>query len=308
MDSEAEKLDFSYRYPFSKTAIGVISSAPSRIEERYLKLGRIRLEEDLHKKAPIFEEVRLEEIKRAIVISYVYSRMLASALNDRYLLNLYINAESNRAKSILSSEKMQNLLRLSEELGIPILHEGDAFAMRFEDFLMNKRKGSAQSLVNANLHKGKVYLSAAELSEIIAESARKRIAANLPISAKNMPKEIIEYAKGVKRPVRKVRAASGGKVYRWIEKILATPIHDVRHRTVNLILAPYLINVRNMPESDAAKIISEYIERCKELNPDTNVNQAYINYQCRYAKEKGMKPLSLKRAKELYAGTIEIGE
>ena len=32
---------------------------------------------------------------------------------------------------------------------------------------------------------------------------RKRIAANLPISTKKLPKEILEYAKSVKRPVRK---------------------------------------------------------------------------------------------------------
>ena len=36
----------------------------------------------------------------------------------------------------------------------------------------------------------------------------------------------IEYARGVKRPVRKARVQQGGKIYRWIEKILETPIHE----------------------------------------------------------------------------------
>ena len=308
MDPEARKLEFSYKYPFSKTALDIIGSASSSIEEKYLRLGKLRLEEDLHKRNPEFAEVRLNEIKKAIVISYVYSRMLASALNDRYLLNIYINAESNRVRSALSSEDTSRIMELSKELEIPVLHEGGTLAIKFEQFLMNKRKGSGLSLVNRNLDRGNVYLSQAELSEIIAEAARKKIAMNLPINPKKLPKEVIEYAKGIKRPVRKVKVQTGGKVYRWIEKILETPIHDIRHRTVNLILAPYLINVRNMPEADAAKIIVEYIEKCKELNPDTNVNQSYITYQCKYAKSKGLKPLSLKRAKELYAGTLDLGE
>ena len=230
------------------------------------------------------------------------------ALNDRYLLNVYINAESNRVRSALSSEETNHVMELSKELGILVTNEDGSFAIRFDQFLMNKQKGTSLQLVNRSLDKGRVYLSLAELSEIIAEAARKRIAANLPISAKKLPKEIIEYAKSVKRPVRKARVQQGGKIYRWIEKILETPIHDVRHRTVNLILAPYLINVRNMPEEEAEKIITEYIEKCKELNPDTNVNSSYIKYQCKYAKSKGLKPLSLRRAKELYEGTLDLGE
>ena len=308
MDSEAEKLEFSYKYPFSNAAMEIISSASSKIEEKYLRMGKLRLEEDLSRRRPEFTNVKLNEIKRSIVVSYVYSRMLASALSDRYLLNVYINAESNRVRSALSSEKMENVMELSKELGIPVTNEDGSFAIRFDQFLMNKQKGTSLQLVNRNLDKGMVYLSLTELSEIIAEAARKRIAANLPISTKKLPKEILEYAKSVKRPVRKARVQQGGKIYRWIEKILETPIHDVRHRTVNLILAPYLINVRNIPEEEAVKIITEYIEKCKELNPDTNVNGAYIKYQCKYAKSKGLKPLSLKRAKELYEGTLELGE
>ena len=308
MESEAEKLDFAYKYPFSKAAMEIIGSASSKVEEKYLRLGKLRLEEDLGRRRPEFTAVKLNEIKRSIVVSYVYSRMLASALNDRYLLNVYINAESNRVRSALSSDETANAVELSKELGIPVTSEDGSFAIRFEQFLMNKQKGTGLQLVNRSLGNGMVYLSLAELSEIIAEAARKRIAANLPIGSKKLPKEIIEYAKGVKRPVRKASVQQGGKVYRWIEKILETPIHDVRHRTVNLILAPYLINVRNMPEEEAEKIITEYIEKCKELNPDTNVNGSYIKYQCRYAKSKGLKPLSLKRAKELYEGTLDLGE
>ncbi|EQD41584.1 DNA primase large subunit, partial [mine drainage metagenome] len=155
----------SYKYPFSNAAMEIISSASSKIEEKYLRLGRLRLEEDLSRRTPEFTNVKLNEIKRSIVVSYVYSRMLASALNDRYLLNVYISAESNRIRSALSSEETDNVLALSKELGIPVTGEDGSFAIRFDQFLMNKQKGAGLQLVNRSLDKGKVYLSLAELSE-----------------------------------------------------------------------------------------------------------------------------------------------
>ncbi len=53
-------------------------------------------------------------------------------------------------------------------------------------------------------------------------------------------------------------------------------------------------------------MISNYIDRCKELNPDTKVSEPYIRYQVKYAKEKGMKPLSLVKAKELLSDLIDF--
>ncbi len=301
---EAEKLDFSYKYPFSKEAIEFIGAAPKRIDEKFLRLGRIRLEEDISKRSAPFSEVKIDGIKKSVIISYVYSRMLASALNDTYLLSLYINAECGRVKDALKSDSNENIAKLAEELGISLQVSEDIFSIRFEQFLMNRPRGL--SLAGKSLELGQVYMTAAETADIIAEAARKKISANLPISQKQLPKEVIEYSKGVKKPVRKARATSS-RTYEWIERILETPIPDIRHRTVNQILAPYLVNVRNMPEDGAAKIISEYIEKCKSLNPDTKVNSSYINYQCRYAKAKGLRPLSLKRAKELYEGILEFG-
>ena len=308
MASENESLDFSYKYPFSKEALSIIGSAANSVEERFLKLGRLRLEEDLSRKEHQFAEVRINEIKRSIVISYVYSRMLASALNDRYLLNSYVNAESGRARSALMSEKPQNMLKLAEELGIKASESGGAFSIRFDQFLENKPKSPESSLVYKGLDKGSVTLSASDIALILGEAARKRISANLPINTRQLPKEVLEYAKGIKRPVRRTRVTSG-RTYGWIEKILETPIPDVRHRTVNLVLAPYLVNVKSMAPEEAAKVIMDYIEKCKELNPDTKVNSSYVNYQCRYSKSKGTKPISLKRAKvELYSGILELGE
>jgi len=50
------------------------------------------------------------------------------------------------------------------------------------------------------------------------------------------------------------------------------------------------------------------LKNVKELNPNTRVGESYIAYQVRYAKRKGLKPLSLNRAKELLGGIINFDE
>ena len=100
--------------------------------------------------------------------------------------------------------------------------------------------------------------------------------------------------------------AKFSKTDNWVEKLLATPIADIRHRTVNLILAPYLVNTKGMSVDQATKIICEYIERCKLLDPATRVNERYVRYQCDYAKKRGLKVLSLDRAKELLGSALDI--
>ena len=116
---------------------------------------------------------------------------------------------------------------------------------------------------------------------------------------------MVACAREIKARENKVEISGSGRHVRMDREALATPIPDVRHRSVNLV-APYLVNVRKMDENAAADRIVEYIERCKLLDPNTKVNETYVRYQCRYAKNKGMRPLSLVRAKELFRGIVEF--
>ena len=46
-------------------------------------------------------------------------------------------------------------------------------------------------------------------------------------------------------------------------------------------------------------------EKCKIIDPNTKITDSYIRYQCGYAKKRGLKPLSFKRAKELLGDFLE---
>ncbi|MCL5106367.1 MAG: DNA primase noncatalytic subunit PriX [Candidatus Marsarchaeota archaeon] len=74
------------------------------------------------------------------------------------------------------------------------------------------------------------------------------------------------------------------------------------------IAAPYFVTVRKFSEEKAFMLISGYIEKCKELEGNTKINDAYIRYQCRYAKGKKMRPLAFEKSKDLLKDVIDLDE
>jgi hypothetical protein len=64
-----------------------------------------------------------------------------------------------------------------------------------------------------------------------------------------------------------------GNTIPWIEKLLETPIYDYRKNAVNLILAPYLINIRKLSYENALNIIDNWLTECgklRQLDQDFN--------------------------------------
>jgi hypothetical protein len=79
----------------------------------------------------------------------------------------------------------------------------------------------------------------------------------------------------------------------WIEKLLETPIEDYRKNAVNLILAPYLINVKKLSYYAALNIINNWLSKCGELRQlDQNFDYT-VRYALKYSAKNGHKPLKL---------------
>lgn len=301
-----DQLDFAYRYPFSSEARQIIALDTSKLDEKLLRAGALRVEEDLNAKELSVPQTSLRDFKYTYMLSYVYSRMLISAINSPYHTKRYAHGEAVRARKALRGETFDRIMRLFAELGMNMSYMNGSFSMNFESYLAIAPKNEDFALIRQKVERGLVYLEKEEAAAVAEGAIENLVLKNLPIKANELPKEVGAYAKKIKLPEIKTELKADSGAYRWIEKVLATPIHDVRHRTVNLILAPYLVNVRGMSEDQAASVILEYIEKCKELNPDTNVNSTYVKYQCRYAKAKGMRPLSLERAKEMFRGVLKL--
>lgn len=302
------RLDLAYKYPFLKDAKELVSKINPGFDPKFMEQGRIRVEEALSEKRIGFQKANLRDLKYAYLMSYIYARMLVSALNSRSSILRYVDAESKRAADALKNDDPENLIRIANELNSGISKENGGFSMRFEKYLEYAPQTRSFALPMQELDKGIVSMNENITIGIIRRIIRQEIAKSLPIPKKELPREILEYSKRIKLPeiAIAVQNPNAEKRYAWIEKLLSMPIGDVRHRTVNLILAPYLTNIRGMSEADAAKVIINYIERCREIEPSTKINESYIRYQCKYSKNKGMRPLSFEKAKELLGGAINI--
>ncbi len=298
-------LDMAYKYPFSDEAKRYISVLKAPFEPAMLESGRRRLDDALQRSRIPYSETGIAAVKQVSVISYLYARMLVSAMASRLAIGRYVKAEAERCGEALKKDTEKNVLRIATELRTGIEYD-DGFYMPLTSFLMLSPKTPAFALVRQELEKGIVYMDGYRAAGIMKVAIEREMSKGLPIPSKDLPREVVAYARGIRAPMQKASLKTDQSRYEWIAKLLGSPIPDVRHRTVNLILAPYLVNVKGMSEEEAAKTIIDYIERCKQIEPSTKVNETYIRYQCRYAKAKGSKPLTHENAKELLKGVIEL--
>jgi hypothetical protein len=84
-----------------------------------------------------------------------------------------------------------------------------------------------------------------------------------------------------------------GNTIPWIEKLLDTQIDDYRKTAVNLILAPYLINVKKLPYDAALDTINSWISKCGKLRQlDQNFNYM-VRYAIKNCVKNGYRPLKI---------------
>ena len=89
--------------------------------------------------------------------------------------------------------------------------------------------------------------------------------------------------------------------YDWIEKkILANPFPDYRKLIVGLLLAPYLIVIKNLSFDESYQIMNEWLHKCDlrrelDFNPKTLINTAIAT-----AYKKQIPPMSIITLKTNY--------
>ncbi|MGC8572122.1 MAG: DNA primase noncatalytic subunit PriX [Candidatus Micrarchaeia archaeon] len=313
-------IDFAFKYPFSKEAKALIAELNiNHIDPFYISTSKAQIEELLKNinsrrgkegKRIEFYNTGYRKAKIDYIIGYVYSKMMISAIPS--FIPQFAEGVAERSASAMELDSPYNIEKVGNELSIRIINDKDIFKIYYIDYLNNTPNDEAYAMANFNLSKGYVELDKHQAITVLKEVMMKSIENELPIKS-NIPKEVIDASKSIRIVSERTYTSKGGREYGWIERLMSVPIPDCRHRTVNLILAPYLINIKNMDVGDASAKIEQYIEMCKRVNPNTKINEHYIKYQCEYAKKHGSKPLSLKRAKNelstidfsMIAGNVE---
>jgi hypothetical protein len=102
----------------------------------------------------------------------------------------------------------------------------------------------------------------------------------------------------------------------WIEDILQKTFSDGRKRLLDLIISPYLLNIKQVPEDQALDIAFGWSLKCHNVEPiringrcvSTAALQNYIKYKLRRTVRIGLMPLSKENVKKWFGDCEEILE
>ncbi|MEM5782143.1 MAG: DNA primase noncatalytic subunit PriX [Candidatus Aenigmatarchaeota archaeon] len=88
--------------------------------------------------------------------------------------------------------------------------------------------------------------------------------------------------------------------YKWVEKILSNTFKDGRKRLIDLVILPYLINIKGLTEEESIKKCYDWAIKNHAVEPirinkriaNENTLKNYIKYKARYVLRKKLIPLS----------------
>lgn len=136
------------------------------------------------------------------MLSYVYARILVSALADAYIVRRHALAEAVRVRDLLAVEEdIEAFVAAAGVVGLAIDPEGGHLRMHFTDFLRYAvhLKDVEWKLVSQPLHKGTVALDAQKTARLVQEGLRRRIEGELP---KPLAPEIVKQVESDLAPLR----------------------------------------------------------------------------------------------------------
>lgn len=97
---------------------------------------------------------------------------------------------------------------------------------------------------------------------------------------------------------------NNSKRIEWIEQLLKTPVKDYRKECLWRIIAPYLLNVRNLSELQASKIMEQWLDKCNgvrklDFEPKIKIHSIIKG-------NKGYKPISYLKLKEEFTEVYHL--
>jgi hypothetical protein len=231
--------------------------------------------------------------------SFFVSALIAS--QDQFLGQKFAEAESVSAKDYFAAERPQDKPTILREcFGVRVARSelpSYAYSTPVVEYLRGSTRFELRSqrwkLVNRPLADGIVYFTENDLNDFFGELSEKMIYGGVKNLRKvAFPKQLVAVREGIVPylPPPKARSTRG---YLYIEELLKHPVSDGRHRLTWLVLAPYLVNVKNLEEKDAVDRIRAFVA----AKGETSSMKRFIEYNVKRAKRNGLMPPTLSKLK-----------
>lgn len=239
---------FCSHYPFSKAAKDAVSASGVELTYSLVEKAEARLSNALVS-GRIKKLADLPSAQEEELAVYAICRMIASAANNRYIINRYAVAEAKRAGEYLAADEGAHpgyVEEVAAEFGMKFVARGRNFALPLSSYLSFTPRSIDYKLTNREVEKGMVLVSAHERLRILEEAVKKRIEGSLPIRAK-FSEEVQEAAKRMLSFIPKLEIAAtkvGQENYPpCIKKLLEDLSLSINlPHTARVALAIYLVN------------------------------------------------------------------
>ncbi len=254
------------------------------------------------------------------ILSFIVAMILVKSASSTFLERTFARSEGARSMEAFREEElgamcsiMNNLFDLKMEtvdklpwraseqtkmrLQMRVPAERYLLVMSSLQLLDNPKL----ALVNNTLYQGQIYLAKDRLVDIVQDQFSVFIFQRFKRMEKpgKLPPAMQEMMDRITPKLPKPKAFQDSGQYKYIEKILESPIMDGRHRILWLILPPYLINVKKLSDEEAFEVIMKYMQKCGWH--ETNAERL-VRYNINRAKRIGLKPPRLERLAETNPG------
>ncbi len=229
-----------------------------------------------------------------------FSSFFASALvasQDPVLGSRFSKKEGERAREFFVKEDPKSKVHVIVEcFGVQVSAEDGAdgrvrYSLPFESYLAlvskyELTKVPKWKLSRQELARGIVHMSDNLLNDYFGDCSQAAVAEGVRnLRRAPLPKQLLGVKANVVQYVPAPRPKTG-KGYLYVEDLLKHPVSDGRHRLVWMVLAPYLVNVKNLDDQDAVDKIRAFVAAAGE----TSAMRRFIEYNVRRARRNGLLP------------------
>lgn len=295
------------KYPFLKASRDFLSTYPlnddvfQAVREPILSQARYRISLALRNPDIDIQNVRVFDYltyrrrtndltaREELVEFYSFFVAMLAAKNEPFLRAALSKTESFRAKKFFLKETPEEMVSiLGEAVGIQLTRVRDqTFVCPVMQYLpvatnYEMTRDPRWSLVNMRVNSGLVYFSLNDIQDFFASLVEGLMLSGMRALKTASVQPFIhslveEFRTQIPRP-----PVARQRQYDYIQRLLAHPITDGRHRVIWLILAPYFTTIKGLDESAATDAVLSYIG-------DTKYRQ-FVRSNVRRAIRSGLFP------------------
>lgn len=176
------------------------------------------------------------------LLSYPFSRILVSCIDDNFLIRRYALAEAVSCYELLHSESSDFTCSIASDFHVDVISCDHEFDIHFTDYirLASSMKALEWKLVNRKLQKGHVYISKEELARLLQEAIRDRIQSSLPLAVPvNICQMCAPYISPIQIELQQMKETFGSEDFGAVESSMFPPcmVHAISNVRAGVNLA-----------------------------------------------------------------------